>query len=141
VASDAAARLGDDFARGGTPLTVEANEPVVGRWDRLRIDLVITNLLTNALRYGEKKPVRLRVDAIGDRARVTVEDRGIGVRPQDHERIFERFVRAVPSRQFGGLGIGLWLARQIVHAHGGTLTLRSESGAGAQFILELPRAP
>jgi PAS domain S-box-containing protein len=140
VVEEAAARLADDFARGGTELELDAPASVVGEWDRLRIDLVITNLLTNALRYGERRPVRVTVEAAGAMARVSVEDRGIGIPKEDQQRIFERFVRAVPSRQFGGLGIGLWLSRQVVDAHQGTLTVVSEPGGGARFTVELPRA-
>jgi PAS domain S-box-containing protein len=135
---EAAARLADDFQRAETPLTIDAAEPVLGQWDRLRIDLVITNLLTNALRYGERRPVHVAVDRAGATGRLMVEDRGIGIRPEDRERIFERYVRAVPSRQYGGLGVGLWLSRQIVEAHGGRLQVESEAGAGSRFIVELP---
>ena len=135
---EVAARLADDFDRGVTPLEVVAPAPVVGRWDRLRIDLVVTNILGNALRYGERQPVRVSVDEAGGRARIIVEDHGLGIRREDQERIFERFVRAVPSRQFGGLGVGLWLSRQIVDAHGGQLSVASESGKGSRFTVELP---
>jgi PAS domain S-box-containing protein len=141
VVHEAAARLADDFQRGGTPLVVDAPAPVVGRWDRLRIDLVVTNLLTNALRYGERRPVRIAVATVRDKARVVVEDQGLGIRREDQERIFERFVRAVPSQKFGGLGVGLWLSRQIVDAHGGRLTVASEAGQGSRFTVELPSNP
>jgi signal transduction histidine kinase len=113
---------------------------VVGHWDRLRLELVVTNLLTNAARYGNGQPVRLTVAAHDGGVRLTVEDGGIGIRREDHERIFERYVRAVPARQYGGLGVGLWLARQLVDAHGGRLTVESEEGAGARFVMELPLA-
>jgi PAS domain S-box-containing protein len=139
VAREAALRLVDDFQRGGTPLEIDAPAPVVGRWDRLRIDLVVTNLLTNALRYGERRPVKLTVADAGAHARLVVEDHGLGIRPEDQERIFERFVRAVPSRQYGGLGVGLWLSRQVVEAHGGRLAVQSEAGVGSRFTVELPK--
>jgi signal transduction histidine kinase len=139
IVGEAAARLGEDFARAETTLTIDAPAPVVGRWDRLRIDLVITNLLTNALRYGERRPVRVSIAETDANALVTVEDRGLGIRPEDLERIFDRFVRAVPSRQFGGLGVGLWLSRQIAEAHGGRLVVTSETGVGSRFTVELPK--
>jgi PAS domain S-box-containing protein len=139
IVREVVARLSEEFQRSGTPLEVDAPAPVVGRWDKLRVDLVITNLLTNALRYGERRPVKVTVDGDRDHARVTVEDHGLGIRIEDQERIFERFVRAVPSRQFGGLGVGLWLARQVVDAHGGRLAVASEAGVGSRFTVELPR--
>ena len=138
VVADAAERLADDFERGGTPLQVDAAGPVMGNWDRLRLDMVVSNLLSNALRYGNRQPVRVRVESDGIQGRVIVEDRGIGIRPEDQARIFERFVRAVPSREYGGLGVGLWLSRQIVDAHQGRLMVESEEGTGSRFTVELP---
>jgi PAS domain S-box-containing protein len=141
VVREATVRLEEEFQRGGTRLVVDAATPAPGRWDRLRLDLIVTNLLTNALRYGEKRPVHARVEADGTRARVIVVDEGMGIRAEDQERIFERFVRAVPTRQFGGLGVGLWLARQIAEAHGGSLRVESKPEAGSTFTLELPQTP
>ena len=132
---EAAARLAEDFQREGTRLEVDAAEAVIGRWDRSRLELVVTNLIGNALRHGQRQPVRVRVEAAGERARVIVEDRGPGVPVEDRERIFERFARDESSRRVGGLGVGLWLSRQIVEAHGGRLTLEE----GARFTVELPR--
>lgn len=124
----------------GCELRVELPGPVVGRWDRLRLDQTITNLLGNALKFGAGRPVRIAVEAVGDRARLLVEDQGVGIAPEDQERIFQRLERAVSARNFGGLGLGLWIVRQIVEAHAGTVRVESEPGQGARFTVELPRS-
>jgi signal transduction histidine kinase len=107
-------------------------------WDRLRIDQAITNLLTNALKYGDRQPVELRIESVGELVRVSVQDRGIGIAPEDLERIFGRFERAVSSRKISGLGLGLYITRQIVEAHGGQIRVESRLGEGSRFTLELP---
>lgn len=114
---------------------------IPGVWDPLRVQQVVGNLLVNAFKYGRGKPVEVRVEAALDHARIIVRDHGIGIAPEHHERIFQRFERAVPSSAFGGLGLGLWAARQVVSAHGGTLRVESEPGKGATFIVELPYHP
>jgi signal transduction histidine kinase len=103
-----------------------------------RMDQVVSNLLSNAVKYGREGPVEVRVRREQDRAVLEVEDHGIGVAPEDQERIFERFERAVPARHFGGIGLGLWIVRQLVEAHGGTIRVRSVPGQGATFTVELP---
>jgi signal transduction histidine kinase len=85
-------------------------------------------------------PIAVSVQAGLDRAQLAVEDRGIGIAKEDQTRVFDRFERAVPSENFGGLGIGLFIARQLVEAHGGTLQLRSAPGSGSTFTVELPLA-
>ena len=133
VVGEAAARLAEEFQRAARRSRSTPRRPVAGRWDRLRIDLVVTNLLTNALRYGERKPVRVTVRTDGDRAVVIVEDHGLGIRPEDQERIFERFVRAVPSRQFGGLGVGLVaVAADRRRARRAASPSRAQPGAGSR---------
>ena len=122
-------------------LGVDAAEGVVGDWDRIRIGQVVTNLLTNAIKYGANKPIQLRVEATAQGGRVSVSDAGMGVGPEDRERIFGRFERAVPAQNFGGLGLGLYVSRQIVEAHGGTLSLTSEPGVLTTFVVDLPRTP
>ncbi|WP_323382303.1 PAS domain-containing sensor histidine kinase [Myxococcus dinghuensis] len=120
-------------------LEMYAPVPVLGRWDRLRLEQVVTNLLSNALKYGAGQPVRLSVEAEGRTARLTVQDGGIGIAPVDLPRIFERFERAVSDRHYGGLGLGLYITRQIVEAFGGSVRASSELGRGSTFVLELPR--
>ncbi|WP_223639997.1 HAMP domain-containing sensor histidine kinase [Corallococcus sp. EGB] len=139
VAAEILYRFSAAAAQAGTELGLEAPVPVVGRWDRLRLEQVVTNLVSNALKYGAGRPVVVGVEAHGPLARLTVKDHGIGIAPGDLSRIFERFERAVSDRHYGGLGLGLYITRQIVEAFGGTVSAVSVPGEGATFILELPR--
>jgi PAS domain S-box-containing protein len=125
----------------GAAIELQMDGPLLGTWDRKRVGQIISGLLSNALKYGEGKPVR--VEASGDRdfVRIAVIDQGLGIAAEDHERVFERFERAVPSEHFGGLGIGLWMARQVARAHGGDIELRSAPGKGSAFVLVLLRSP
>jgi signal transduction histidine kinase len=141
LAREVADRLADQAHRAGSPVTVQAEGAVTGSWDRMKIDQVITNLLMNALKYGAGEPVDLEVTGAADEARIAVRDRGIGVAPDDVARIFERFERAVPSGHYGGLGLGLYLTRQIVEAHGGVIEVESEPGKGSLFRVRLPHGP
>jgi PAS domain S-box-containing protein len=113
--------------------------PLTGSWDRLRIEQVVTNLLSNAIKYGPRNPIEVRLEAFDSTARITVRDHGIGIPAADQARIFEPFERAVSSRHYGGFGLGLWITRQIVEAHGGTIRVESEPGRGSHFIVDLPR--
>jgi signal transduction histidine kinase len=130
----------DQAKASGIAVTLAAPEslPMVG--DEFRIEQVITNLLTNALRYGSGKPVAV---AVGQReheneAFVSVRDQGMGIAPADQERIFEQFERTEGAAKVAGLGLGLYIARQIAQAHQGRLEVRSAPGEGAEFILSLP---
>jgi PAS domain S-box-containing protein len=113
--------------------------PVRGRWDPLRLEQVFNNLLSNAIKYGKGRPVEVAVEGDARRARFSITDHGIGIAATDHGRIFERFERAVSGRNYGGLGLGLWICRQIVDGMSGTIKLESAPGDGATFIVELPR--
>ena len=139
VAREAADHLREDVMRSGSSLQLDV-QPVQGRWDRLRIEQVVTNLLANASKFGEGKPILLAVEADERWARLRVEDRGMGIPSEHHGRVFERFERAVPAENFGGLGLGLYVARQIVEAHGGRIRVASAPGEGSTFTVELPRA-
>ncbi|WP_375760299.1 ATP-binding protein [Corallococcus exercitus] len=138
VVGKAVARLREEVERMGVTVTLDAGTPLVGRYDRLRIDQVVTHLLSNAAKYGEGRPISVRVAAEDGTARLTVRDQGIGISEEDRARIFERFERAVPTRNYGGLGLGLWIARQVVEAHGGRITVDSKPGLGSTFVVELP---
>jgi two-component system, LuxR family, sensor kinase FixL len=141
VVREALAGLREELERSGSRIALRADRPAVGRWDRLRIEQVLTNLLVNAVKFGEGKPIAVAVDADGGHARLTVADQGIGIAPEHHRRVFGRFERAVPAQHFGGLGLGLYIAREIVEAHGGTIQLTSSPGSGSTFTVEIPRQP
>ena len=115
-------------------------EPVTGLWDRLRLEQIVTNLVTNALKYGEGHPIDVVVHGDDRIARLSVTDRGIGIAAEHQERIFQRFERAVTDRRYPGFGLGLWITRQIVDELGGTMSLQSVPGEGSTFIVDLPRA-
>ncbi len=136
---EAAGELREELARTGGSLVVEAERPVRGSWDRARLRQVVTNLLGNALKYGAGKPVRVRVHGDDLSAWLCVEDRGIGIPEERQPHVFERFERAVSSRHYGGLGLGLYIVRQIVEAHGGSITLESHPGEGSTFRVMLPK--
>jgi signal transduction histidine kinase len=131
-------RSQESAERYGSALSVSVSGPVVGLWDRMRLEQVVTNLLTNALKYGRGLPVELCVEADQDRARLTVTDQGLGVPLEDQARIFDRFERAASARHFGGLGLGLWIVRQIVEAHRGVVRVVSGADGGSTFTVELP---
>jgi PAS domain S-box-containing protein len=115
--------------------------PAPGSWDRVRLEQVATNLLANAIKYGEGKPIDVVVQPGDGGAVLTVCDRGMGIAPQDAERIFGRFERAISATAYGGLGLGLYITRQIVAAHGGRISVDSAPGQGATFTVVLPDAP
>jgi len=136
---DIVGRFRGDETKGAPVIEFQSVPSAVGEWDASRIDQVASNLIVNAISYGKGTPIHVSVDATDDAARFTVRDEGIGIATDQKTRIFERFERAVPSSHYGGLGLGLWIARQIVDAHGGTIDVVSELGHGATFTVSLPR--
>jgi signal transduction histidine kinase len=115
---------------------------VRGEWDARALTEVVTNLVGNGLKFGEDRPVDVTASSRsrGRMVRLEVKDQGIGIAPQDHRIIFERWQRAVPARSFGGMGLGLWIVRRLVAAHGGTVKVTSALGHGATFTVVLPRS-
>ncbi|MFP2911329.1 ATP-binding protein, partial [Pyxidicoccus sp. 3LFB2] len=135
-------RFSDEMIRVGTAVHLSAPDALPGRWDRARVDGVVTHLVSNALKYGQGQPVELEVTGTPDDfARLVVRDRGIGIPPEQQAHLFQRFGRAVPLRHYGGFGLGLWFSRQVVEAHGGRIHLESAPGVGTTVTVELPRAP
>ncbi|MDC0710629.1 PAS domain-containing sensor histidine kinase [Stigmatella sp. ncwal1] len=141
VVKDVAARYVRVAAQAGSQVVVEAPVPVEGSWDRVRLEQVVTHLLSNALKYGAGKPVHIQVSVEDGTALLAVRDEGIGIEQDQQVRVFERFARAVSERHYGGLGLGLFIAHQVIDAHGGTLRVESVPGQGALFTARLPLGP
>lgn len=141
IARDTSARLDEDARKAGCTIALTAAAPARGYWDRASLERVVTNLLTNALKFGAGKPVEVVVSADEGSATLVVRDRGIGIPPDALERVFHKFERGVSTRAYGGLGLGLFISREIAAAHGGTLRAESAPGGGATLVLVLPIAP
>jgi PAS domain S-box-containing protein len=135
---DVADRLRDSAARAGCDLRVAPHGPLEGRWDRLRVEQVLTNLIANAITYASGAPIEVAAERRGDDVILEVRDHGPGLADSDFPRIFERFERAASTRHYGGLGLGLYVARQIAEAHGGDIAVRNAAGGGASFTVRLP---
>lgn len=139
VVREVGARLEPEATRVESSLTWDVPEGLMLRSDRMRLEQVAENLLTNAIKYGAGKPIHVRLEASPERVTLSVKDQGIGISPEHQARIFERFERAVSERNYGGLGLGLYITRTIVEALGGTIRVDSQPGQGACFTVELPR--
>jgi signal transduction histidine kinase len=127
-------------AATGCAITLQPHPPVMGYWDEFRIEQVVVNLLTNALRYGGGCDVAVRVAVEGAQTRIDVVDSGKGIEPEDMERIFQPFERGARNGEPKGLGLGLYISRQLASAHGGELSVASAAGQGSTFSLVLPCA-
>jgi signal transduction histidine kinase len=125
-------------AEAGVMISVDGERTIVGHWDKLMLEHVAQNLVDNAVKYGQRRPIEIELLRRGPDALLCVRDHGIGIAPSDLERIFERFERAVSPRQYGGLGLGLWIVRQIVEGLGGQISVDSVPGQGACFTVALP---
>lgn len=128
-------------AHAGSPIASDIQDAVVGTWDRLALEQVAENLISNAVKYGAGKPIVVALTADGGVARLVVRDQGIGTAAEDQGRIFGRFERAVTRRAHGGFGVGLWLVNQLVSAMGGTVAIASREGKGSTFSVALPLRP
>lgn len=139
LVKEAVERLKPSMVQAGTPPELICPDKIDGFWDKFRMEQAITNLLTNAMRYGDKKPVLVKLEKLDSSvARISIKDRGIGIAKEAQERIFDRFERAVDSDNISGLGLGLFIARQIVELHGGKIWVESELARGSTFFIDLP---
>lgn len=135
---EAAGRFELQAGRQGTLLRVDTPDDLPAFTDRLRVEQIVTNLVDNALKYGAGSPVEVKLRPEGDAAILTVADRGIGIAPENLARIFQRFERAVSDRNYGGLGLGLYIVRTVAEALGGAVSVQSTPGAGSTFTVRLP---
>lgn len=134
-------RLTGHLDAAACPFELTLAERVIVNCDRFRIEQVVTNLITNAARYGAGTKVNIRVSCSATGASITVKDRGMGIALEKQSRIFDRFERAISHEKISGLGLGLYITRQIVEAHQGAIQVRSAPGQGSTFVVELLRSP
>jgi PAS domain S-box-containing protein len=139
VVEEVRARLADEALRRGCALAVRSGGKATGAWDASRLDQVVTNLLSNAIKYGGGKPIDISLDTNADRVVLAIHDHGLGIPAEDQDRIFRRFERAASSRNYSGIGLGLWIVKQIVDALGGVVSVDSRPELGSTFTVELPR--
>jgi PAS domain S-box-containing protein len=139
VVRDVTARSGAELAKCGSSLSITTAGGLVGQWDRFRLEQIVSHLLSNAMKFGLRKPISIAVSSGDGRATLVVRDQGAGIAPEMHERIFQPFERAVSARNYGGLGLGLHIVRTIVQGLGGTVSVESQLGHGSAFIVELPQ--
>lgn len=142
VFRDVLSRMEEQFHEAGIKVPeIKSTGKVIGFWDRFRIEQVILNLLTNAIKYGRQLPVEIQIEQRGNKARFAVIDLGHGIAENDLERIFDRFERAINASEVSGLGLGLFITKQLVEAHQGKIWAESELGKGAKFVVELDLKP
>jgi len=134
-------RLRDSAVKAGCEISLRATGAIRVRLDRLRIEQVLTNLISNAIKYAAGQPIDISVSRAHGAAILQIRDRGPGIPPDDLSRIFERFERAAAARNYGGMGLGLYVTRQIVEAHGGTIVAENLPGGGACFTIRLHAEP
>lgn len=121
-----------------SPVTLSILKDPEGLWDPELLEKLFSALIHNAIKFGAGQPVTVTLDLREEALLIEVEDKGPGIRQEDQERIFQRFERAVPTNHFGGLGVGLFIARKVVEAHDGSMTVHSRPGEGATFSVVLP---
>jgi PAS domain S-box-containing protein len=141
IVVDCTTALKEEAKALGSCIRLQGADSVIGNWDAARIHQVVLNLLSNAIKYGAGLPIEITVSSMNSRvARLQVKDSGIGITEEMQQKVFERFQRATSQNHVSGLGLGLYIARQIVELHGGNIKVESELGKGSIFIVELPIA-
>jgi signal transduction histidine kinase len=141
LVEDVLGRFSEQIRECGSKVALLDGDKVEGNWDKSRMEQVVENLLSNALKYGSGKPIEIRIQKEAEDAILVISDHGIGIAPEDQKRIFSRFERAVSYTNISGLGLGLYIVSEIVHAHGGEVAVHSQFGQGSTFVVRLPLNP
>jgi signal transduction histidine kinase len=128
----------EEIKRSGSEVKITHKDLIKGTWDPFRLEQVLINLLINSLKYGVGKPIEITLSQSSDKAKLEIADQGIGISEADHDRIFKRYERAVSSKNFSGLGLGLYISQEIVSLHNGNISVQSKPGTGSRFMVELP---
>lgn len=139
IVREVATRFGAEAATVGATIIIDGEPSVPGWWDPMRIEQIVANLVSNALKFGQGNPVAIELRTLGARVLLTVRDHGPGIPEDEQERIFEPFERAKRARGTRGAGLGLWIVRKLVEAHGGSVRVASAEGRGTVFAVDLPR--
>jgi signal transduction histidine kinase len=139
IVRDVSSNFDRELGAARSELRLELPPRLIGNWDRMRVEQIFTNLLSNAIRYGAGRPIEVRADGDLEQITLSVKDQGVGIAEENQRRIFERFERAGKTRSSGGFGIGLWTVRQSCHALGGHVAVKSQPGEGSEFTVILPR--
>jgi PAS domain S-box-containing protein len=139
IITEVVERFREESSASGSRIDLELSAGMTGTWDRLRLEQVVTNLVSNALSYGAGKAILITLRGDESRVEIRVRDAGLGIAAEDLSRIFDRFERVEAPRAHGGLGMGLYITREIVHAHGGSVSVESALGEGSSFSVFLPR--
>lgn len=138
VVRDVVASCEREGELAGCVITLDAPPSLWGNWDPLRIEQIVRNLLSNAIRYGSGHPIHVGLGRVGEQVCLEIEDQGVGISEPDQQRIFERFERVQEGHRSGSFGIGLWLVRRLSEALGGSVHVRSQLGRGSTFTVCLP---
>jgi PAS domain S-box-containing protein len=139
--SEVVQRFSEEANMAKSPIRLNVSDPITGVWDHLRIEQVVANLLSNAIKYGDGKPIDVSLTNAGGAAVLKVKDEGIGIAADKIPKIFDRFERVAADPNYGGLGLGLYITRQIVEGHGGDIHVESRERHGSTFIVRLPLHP
>jgi signal transduction histidine kinase len=138
LVADIINRFSLELEKANAKISIKAEKNIIGNWDNIRIEQVISNLISNAIKYGAGDPITVQLEKEGKTAIIRVKDRGIGIKEEDLPEVFKRFKRGTLSKKYHGFGVGMYLSRQIVDAHGGEINVKSKLGKGSTFSVILP---